>query len=349
MSDYSIGLLILIAAGGITYLLVRCLLIGNQNFLANDRPNERSLHTRVIPRGGGLAIVGVIALLWATLSVVSSHQQRTDIFLLCGLVAVCGVGFADDRNRLSAIGRLIIELVVALLVVLSVGGPLVFSAGGLQVSIPSWLGIALAGFSIVWMTNLYNFMDGADGMVAGPSAVVALCLAVWFFNVEDTVLFYLNLGVAGSCVGFLILNWSPAKIFMGDVGSLALGYYFAVMALVGVVQHDLSIGGFILLYGLFLFDTSVTLIRRMVTGKKWWEAHSEHYYQRAVRAGFTHAQVAAGAMTLTALAAGLASMEAFDITSNGIPFFLMGGLILMVGLVLSRLGIREVLTRNRSG
>ena len=109
MSDYSIGLLILIAAGGITYLLVRSLLIGNQTFLAKDRPNERSLHTRVIPRGGGLAIVGVIALLWATLSVVSSHQQRTDIFLLCGLVAVCGVGFADDSNSLSAIGRLIIE------------------------------------------------------------------------------------------------------------------------------------------------------------------------------------------------------------------------------------------------
>jgi len=349
MSDYAIGLLVLAVAGGITYLFVRWLLMGNQKLLAIDRPNERSLHTRVVPRGGGLAIVGVTALLWVTLSVVSGHQQRTDVFLLSGLVAVCGVGFADDRNSLSATGRLIIELVVALLVVFSVGGPLTFSAGGLQVPIPGWLGIILAGLSIVWMTNLYNFMDGADGMVTGPSAIIALCLSVWFLSVDDAVLFYLNLGVAGSCVGFLVLNWSPAKIFMGDVGSLALGYYFGVMALVGVVEHDLSIGAFIILYGFFLVDASVTLVRRMVTGKRWWEAHTEHYYQRAIRAGFTHAQVAAGAMMLTALAAVFASMEALAMTSNGIPFLLLGVVMLLAGRVVSRPGIRGDQTRGRSG
>ena len=348
MSDYAIGLLVLAAAGGITYLLVRWLLMGNQKLLAIDRPNERSLHTRVVPRGGGLAVVCVIALLWVTLSVVSGDQQLIHVILFGGLVAVCGVGFADDRDSISAIGRLIIELLVALLVVLSVGGPLTFSAGGLQVPIPGWLGITCAAFGIVWMTNLYNFMDGVDGMVAGPSAVVALCLAIWFFNVEDAVLFYLNLGVAGSCVGFLILNWSPAKIFMGDVGSLALGYYFAVMALIGVVEHDLPIGAFIILYGLFLVDTSVTLFRRMMTGKRWWEAHTEHYYQRAIRAGFTHAQVAAGAIILTALAVVFASIEALGATSNGIPFLLFGVLILIVGRVLSRPGIRGDLTRYRS-
>ena len=349
MNHYSIGLLVLAVAGGITYLLVRWLLMGNQKFLAVDRPNERSLHTRVVPRGGGLAVVGVIALLWVMFSVVSGDQQLIDVILFGGFVAVCGVGFADDRHRIPAIGRLIIELVVALVVVLSVGGPLTFAAGGLLVPIPGWLGITLAGFGIVWMTNLYNFMDGADGMVAGPSAVVALCLAVWFLNVEDAVLFYLNLGVAGSCVGFLILNWSPAKIFMGDVGSLALGYYFAVMALIGVVEHDLSIGAFIILYGLFLVDTSVTLIRRMIAGKRWWEAHTEHYYQRAIRAGLTHAQVAAGAIMLTALAAVCASMEALGMTSNGIPFLLLGALILIAGRIVSRSGIRGHQTRGRSG
>jgi UDP-N-acetylmuramyl pentapeptide phosphotransferase/UDP-N-acetylglucosamine-1-phosphate transferase len=136
---------------------------------------------------------------------------------------------------------------------------------------------------------------------------------------------------------------------MGDVGSLALGYYFGVMALVGVVEHDLSIGAFIILYGFFLVDASVTLVRRMVTGKRWWEAHTEHYYQRAIRAGFTHAQVAAGAMMLTALAAVFASMEALAMTSNGIPFLLLGVLMLLTGRVVSRPGIRGDQTRGRSG
>ena len=136
---------------------------------------------------------------------------------------------------------------------------------------------------------------------------------------------------------------------MGDVGSLALGYYFAVMALIGVVEHDLSIGAFIILYGLFLVDTSVTLFRRMMAGKRWWEAHTEHYYQRAIRAGFTHSQVAAGAIILTTLAAVFASMEALGVTSNGIPFLLFGVLILIVGRVLSRPGIRGGPTRGRSG
>ena len=118
MNHYSIGLLVLAVAGGITYLLVGWLLMGNQKFLAVDRPNERSLHTRVVPRGGGLAVVCVIALLWVMLSVVSGDQQLIDVILLCGFVVVCGVGFADDHNRIPAIGRLIIELVVALVVVL---------------------------------------------------------------------------------------------------------------------------------------------------------------------------------------------------------------------------------------
>ena len=141
------------------------------------------------------------------------------------------------------------------------------------------------------MTNLFNFMDGIDGLVGTQSTIAAIVLAYWFYQTGAPGLAALNLALAGALVGFSVLNWRPARVFLGDIGSLSLGIYFAVMGVIGWTEYHLAVDAFVLLYGVMLCDSSVTLAVRILRGERWWEAHSSHYYQRLVSVGYNHAQV----------------------------------------------------------
>lgn len=165
---------------------------------------------------------------------------------------------------------------------------------------------------IVWMANLYNFMDGIDGISAVETIILGAVTSYWFATAGVISFAIICIAAAGAALGFLRWNWSPAKIFMGDVGSLALGAFFAIIAVIGTVGVGLPFVAFLILYAVYLADSGITLLHRMIKGEKWWQAHRSHFYQRAVQSGFSHAQVSLAVMMLNIILAVLASLLVFD-------------------------------------
>jgi FlaA1/EpsC-like NDP-sugar epimerase/UDP-N-acetylmuramyl pentapeptide phosphotransferase/UDP-N-acetylglucosamine-1-phosphate transferase len=255
-----------------------------------DLPNDRSSHADPTPRGGGLAIAAVclagIALLWALGAVAPSVAAA----LLGGGAMIAAVGWVDDRQSLSRRVRAGVHVAAAAWAVLWLGGLPELRVGGLTLQL-GWAGTLLAVCGVVWMVNLYNFMDGIDG-IAGVQAVVAgTAGAVFLLAGGHLGLASVALLVAGAGLGFLGWNWSPARIFMGDVGSGLLGFLFAALALASERGGGVPLLVWVVLLGVFVFDATATLLRRVARGERWYEAHCSHAYQRAAHAGWTHREV----------------------------------------------------------
>lgn len=255
-----------------------------------DIPNNRSSHTTPTPRGGGLAFVVVIltelvALWWF---------DMIELRLFCALVGggsiIAGLGWIDDSKGLSAGIRLIFHIIAAVWVVFCLGGSLHLNLGFTELNLFGLAGVLVVVIAIVWMTNLYNFMDGIDG-IAGTEAVTISGVAAIFMWVQNSDLTALCLLILAAVLGFLIWNWPPAKIFMGDVGSGFLGFVFAVLAIWSENGGAVPLLIWLLLFGVFIVDATITLIVRMARGEKLYEAHRSHVYQLAVQAGYSHKQV----------------------------------------------------------
>lgn len=240
-----------------------------------DEPNERSLHVRPVPRTGGLAVIGGIAGGWATIWFgLGWNPALSVVALTAAIVAI--VSFLDDLFGLSPVVRLIVQTAAAsgLAFGLLIGAhPLIM------------LGVVLAS---VWMANLYNFMDGMDGFASGMAGIgfMFLGLAGWFS--EHMMFTYVNWVISVAALGFLSFNVPPAQIFLGDVGSVTLGFLAAAMAILGVQWDVFPLWFPILVFLPFIADATVTLIKRIVKRERIWQAHREHYYQRLVRMGWGH-------------------------------------------------------------
>jgi Fuc2NAc and GlcNAc transferase len=257
-----------------------------QSRLVLDIPNTRSLHIHPTPRGGGAAIVVVTlagVLLMGKLSLVPASLV---LALTIGSGAVALVGWMDDRRGISALVRATVHLAAAVWFLV---------AAGLDLS-PAAFGLAV--FWIAWSTNLYNFMDGIDGL-AGIEAVsvgAALGFMLLAAGWGDLALLPWLMSAAG--LGFLRWNWPPAKVFMGDVGSGFLGFLFGAMTIVadrwGAVPAVISV----MLLGVFVFDATVTLLRRIARGERWYQPHRNHAYQRLIQAGIPVPTVAMMALLL---------------------------------------------------
>ena len=244
--------------------------------LAVDVPGHRSLHARPTPRTGG---IGLLAGLFAGIGVL--HMTRGDIpapfddlLSVVALGLLVTVSFLDDLGHVSILSRLLVQIAVAAVLATAVGLPV------------SWLILAVPG--MVWMVNLYNFMDGMDGF-AGGMAVFGFgslaTLAVWSGASELAVVPSL---VAAAALGFLAWNFPPARIFLGDAGATFLGMLAAWLLLIFHRQAILPVWLGLLLFAPFVVDATVTLLRRMLHGERFWEPHREHYYQRLVRRGWGH-------------------------------------------------------------
>lgn len=256
-----------------------------------DIPNARSSHTQPTPRGGGVAIA-VVVLATAVLSVLLGYLPATGIAALViggGLVAV--VGYYDDLKELSARARITVHLLAA---VLLVGGLIDFGAGTRPFPVlPGAMAFFLFVVGTVWSINLFNFMDGIDGIAGSQAAFVALASAVLIAISHDAASHWMILPVAtaGACLGFLAWNWPPAKIFMGDAGSGFLGFWLAGMALAFECMGALSIWTSTILGSVFIADATVTLLRRVARGERWYEAHRSHAYQSLARRWNSHRRV----------------------------------------------------------
>ena len=257
-----------------------------------DVPNARSSHTRPTPRGGGLAIV-VIVLATGIAAVLLRQLPAVDSAALvaCG-GAVAAVGYYDDLKGLSAPVRFVVHLLAAAVAAGVLVGvdtaPAVLSA-----PLPRWLALAVVVVAVMWSINLFNFMDGIDGIAASQAAFVSIASAMLMTVLKDPATPWLILPVAtaGACVGFLAWNWPPARIFMGDVGSGFLGFWLAASALALDRVDMLSIWTSIILGSVFVADATVTLVRRIVRRERWHEAHRSHAYQALARRWNSHRRV----------------------------------------------------------
>lgn len=272
-----------------------------------DRPNARSSHGIATPRGGGTAVIASAAagmLIAVQLGLVRPFDASV---LGAGMIVLGIVGWVDDRRGLGPGVRLSVHLAVAGSTVYMLRGLPELALGTAVIRLGP-AGYVLATIGLVWSINLFNFMDGIDGL-AGSEAVLcfgtAALLLAW---AGDLSLGAIAASVSASSAGFLVWNWAPARIFLGDVGSGALGYLIGAIAIASENRHEVPLLAIAIVYGIFLCDATITLLRRLRRGERPAEAHRNHAYQRVTRTWNSHALVAAGAAAVTAVLAGLAAI-----------------------------------------
>jgi Fuc2NAc and GlcNAc transferase len=252
-----------------------------------DIPNSRSSHELPTPRGGGLAI-GVSALTAiAVCAWLGWVPARFAIGVLGGGVLIAAVGLLDDRRSLPAAARIAVHATAASWALFWLGrmSEIAILPGAWFMG---WAGTVVALVGLVWLTNLYNFMDGIDGIAGAEAVSVGLIGGLLLLIGHQPGLATVAFTVAAASGGFLIWNWSPAKIFMGDGGAGLLGFLFGTLAIASEKAHAVPAMTWVLLLGVFVFDTTVTLARRVLRGDQWYRAHRSHAYQRAVQAGWSH-------------------------------------------------------------
>ena len=243
-----------------------------------DVPNERSLHRTPTPRGGGIAVVAVT--LGGLLAGAVLGRIPSDVAWALGggglLVAI--VGWRDDRGDVPARVRALVHAAAACWAAWWIWGELTPAA-------------VAGAVCILWAINLYNFMDGVDGLAGAEATSVGTIAGVLILLGGRADLALVSFIIAGAAGGFLGWNWPPARIFLGDVGSGFLGYVFGAFSLIVGRSGALPLALCLLLAGVFAVDATITLVRRMLRGERWYQAHRSHAYQRLVESGWSHAAV----------------------------------------------------------
>ncbi len=251
-----------------------------------DHPNARSLHLHPIPRGGGVAILAGVYLI----GIFALHDvaEVRLIAIAFAVLVLAAIAFMDDRAGLSPVIRIAVHLGVAVGLVVSGLRLEEIELPGMRFDIGGWLGVVVTAAFVMWTINLYNFMDGMDGLAGGMAVFGFGALAAMGWLDGHLGFFLLSTIIAAAAAGFLIFNFPPARIFMGDVGSSSLGLLAAAVSVWGAVQNIFPLWSALLVFSPFIADATVTLLRRLVRGEKIWEAHRSHYYQRLVRLGLSH-------------------------------------------------------------
>jgi Fuc2NAc and GlcNAc transferase len=271
-----------------------------------DHPNERSSHEVPTPRGGGLAIVVLVLAigLWAAME---TGLNRGLIFTVGGAI-IAWLGWRDDLHSLSPRIRFAVQGIVAAISIYGLGYFKVVTIpmfGELQLGV---IGIIITFLWIIGLTNAYNFMDGIDGMAGGIALSAGMGWMWLASNMHNAFAFWVALAITAGSLGFLGHNWSPAKIFMGDVGSTFLGYSFAVLPLIASDQSGDALMLGTLLMWTFIMDAGVTFIRRLIKRENVLSPHRSHLYQRLVIVGYKHETISSLYILLTLLA-GILSYE----------------------------------------
>lgn len=278
-----------------------------------DIPNERSSHTVPTPRGGGAAIIMVFYV------GIFYFRESVDVqlfyALLCGL-PIAFIGLMDDIFTLSSKIRFLIQSISAGMALYFLDG--ITHMDFILFELQGWWLNIIAFFAMVWLTNLYNFLDGIDGYAGSEALTVGLGLFLLFNNP-------LGLVIVAAALGFLIFNWHQASIFMGDIGSTTLGFIFAVFVFYDTGHGNIYV--WLVLLSLFWFDATLTLIRRYLNGERISQAHKKHAYQRLVQSGWAHDKVVWYALLFNLVFLGL-----LYYVENVLIVFVFN-IILLVGIV----------------
>jgi Fuc2NAc and GlcNAc transferase len=266
-----------------------------------DVPNERSSHVAPTPRGGGMAIALV------TTAVLGLQTVRGEMSILefaavgAGGFGIALLGFADDWRSLSTRQRLGAHLAVAILAIVAIGGMPPLRVGAHSISL-GWFGYVCGALGIVWMLNLFNFMDGIDGLAASEGAFVGFAGAlILSFGGTGSDLAAVSMTFGVACLAFLFWNWPPARIFLGDAGSGHLGYCIACLALLAGHENPVALPIFLILNGVFVTDATVTFVRRISRNERYDVGHRTHGYQRLARRWGGHRRVTVSVLLVNVL------------------------------------------------
>ena len=256
-------------------------------------PGARDSHHSPIPTGGGLGMITALAL-FSWLPLAGPHLDSWwRALLVPAALLMCVLGWLDDRHPLSWKLRLSVQVAVSigLLVLLPQLGSMEWSADGLQTHVlPGWLAWPILLLCLVGIMNVYNFMDGSNGMAGSQGLFAGLMLAWLGVQAGQAGFALAALLVAAACLGFLPWNLPRARIFMGDAGSIPLGLLLGALCLLAAGQGMLPLPAVLLVLGVFLVDAGLTLIRRLIRGERWYTAHRQHLYQKLIDQGWTHTQ-----------------------------------------------------------
>ncbi|MBY0484030.1 glycosyltransferase family 4 protein [Nitrosomonas sp.] len=246
-----------------------------------DHPNSRSLHSVPVSRIGGVGLFFGIITTWLCFSVVMP------VTIWVGIGLLVAISFIDDVWHAPVWCRLLIQGIVA-----------AGFAMELLLDTYGWTMVLCSAVAVVWMANLYNFMDGSDGLASGMTVIGFGYYGLIAYLAGDNDFAVLNFSIAAAAGAFLLHNFYPARIFLGDVGAVPLGFLAAALGILGWMDNLWSLWVPVLIFSPFIADSTMTLIKRLLRGKKIWQAHREHYYQRLVQSGFGHRNTALSAYTL---------------------------------------------------
>lgn len=296
-----------------------------------DVPNARSSHSRVVARGGGM---GFSFLFLATVAVLGIEKivPARIVFAFVGAGSlVILTGWADDRQGLSRGVRFSLHLLAAVWSVLWFGRIPPIPLGPLELDW-RWAAAPLAVLCIAWMLNLYNFMDGTDGIAAVEVLTVAALSGALCLLGGLTTIAYVYWSLGSAAAGFLVWNWPPARIFMGDAGSGFLGYILAVLAYWVWMSDIRLLWPCAILLAAFTADATTTLIVRMVTGERWYEPHRSHAYQQLARR-WNHRRVALTTFVINVAVLGPAALVAWIRPNSGFAVFVIVNAALSLGVL----------------
>ena len=264
-----------VVAAFVSMMLTFILLYGTAGHAMHDVPNERSLHDVPTPRFGGVGLIAGVMSGWAML------YKSIIWWVALPMMLLFVVSFIDDRRGLSVKQRLLAHIAAALLLVLGSG-----------LDAHNLIYAAIVLLATIWMTNLFNFMDGSDGLAGGMAFFGFTAYGAEALMDHDASGAMMNFAIGAAALGFLYHNFYPAKVFMGDSGSIPLGFLAAAMGVWGWNQEYWPAWFPVLAFLPFVMDATVTLVKRSLRGMKVTEAHREHYYQRLVQMGWGHKNVA---------------------------------------------------------
>ena len=279
-----------------------------------DYPNERSLHSQPISRAGGIAIFAGIAGGLAAVALIKMPTSQA-IWIFAGAVIIASISFADDLRQVSPAIRIIAHLAAGACVAFAGLVEKLLVLPGAAFDLGPVTSVVFTVLFVAWLVNLYNFMDGMDGLTGGMTAIGFAALALLGIAQGMVVLTAVSLVVAAASCGFLLFNFPPAKIFMGDLGASFLGYLCAVMMLWAEYSAFIPLWISALIFSPFIVDASVTLVRRIIAGKTPWQAHCDHFYQRLVRLGWGHRKTVIIEYSLM-LACACSAIVIFQLSTN---------------------------------
>lgn len=286
--NHFVSILAPVASFAITLAVIAWMLIAAKHHLPLDLPNRRSLHTQPTPRTGGVGLM-------AGLLIGAGFAAPQFLWLLALCAGLALLSFIDDLRGLAVRWRLLAHFLAAALFMLW------------AFPVWHWLAVALAVFTIVWMTNLFNFMDGADGLAGGMGLIGFAFLGAAAWLAGNAGFAAVNFCIAAAAAGFLVFNFHPARIFMGDAGSIPLGFLASSLGLLGWRENLWAPWFPLLVFSPFIIDATVTIIRRLLRSERIWQPHRDHYYQRLVHMGWGHRNTALAEYTVM-MAAGVSAL-----------------------------------------